>query len=78
MNDRRILELSDDELDQVSGGMRPQASCMALPMDMDSVPDGSFTPREYSSKSFEEAKQDVSNSRGQPTGGWNTARDPII
>lgn len=78
MNDKQILELSDDDLDQVSGGTRIMVSNQ-LPLDSAGImPDDIFTPREYQHKSFEEAKQDVSNSRGQPTGGWNTVRDPII
>ena len=78
MNDKRVLELSDDDLDQVAGGMA-QTGCMALPIDVGIVPDdGAFMPRDYIHKSFEEAKRDVSNGYGQPTDGWNTVRDPII
>lgn len=78
MNIIRELELSDDDLDQVSGGMRAM-STGALPLNSTGiVPDVSFTPREYIPKSFEEAKQEASNCLGQPTGGWNTVRDPII
>lgn len=78
MEQKRGAELSDDDLDQVSGGMGMMDSNQ-LPLDSAGIiPDGSFMPREYSSRSFEEAKQDVSNSLGQPTGGWNTVRDPII
>lgn len=78
MNDKQILELSDDELDQVSGGMRAMSTGMLPLNSADIVPEDSFMPREYIPKSFEEAKQEVSNGYGQPTGGWNTVWDPII
>ena len=79
MNDKRILELSDDDLDQVAGGIRPIGS-NPLPLDSAGIvpDDDAFMPRDYIHKSFEEAKQEVSNGYGQPTGGWNTARDPVI
>ena len=79
MNDKRILELSDDDLDQVAGGMRTMSTGLLSLNTAGIIPDGSsFMPRDYNFKSFEEAKQDVSNGYGQPTGGWNTARDPVI
>lgn len=79
MNDKRILELSDDDLDQVSGGMRTMSTGLLSLNTAGIVPDDdAFMPRDYIHKSFEEAKRDVSNGYGQPTGGWNTARDPVI